>query len=116
MIIVNEKYGDGFKLDEYKGTFSLVACKQGKDGKEYPEWLIMQDKDRRPKQKENGDYMVRPVKVLLGNNRDEAIRNLTAVLNELQGHTGYQEPADLPPTNTRMSDYPGPDDDSGIPF
>ena len=28
----------------------------------------------------------------------------------------WDAPADLPPTNTRMSDYPGPDDDSGIPF
>ena len=30
--------------------------------------------------------------------------------------SGYQDPADLPPVAQRQGDFPGPDDDSGIPF
>lgn len=91
MIITNEKYGEGFKIDGYKGAISLAACKQGKDGKVYVEWAIMQGKDKEPRRKDNGDWMVRPTKVTIGNNREEAIANLREVLRRLT-YIGNSEP------------------------
>ena len=29
--MVNEKYGDGFKLDEYKGVYSISSVQKGGD-------------------------------------------------------------------------------------
>jgi hypothetical protein len=113
MIITNEKYGDGFKLDEYKGAYSLVACKQGKDGKVYPEWAIMQGKDKEPRTKDDGSYMVRPTKVTLGNSREEAIRNLREILAEL----GDEQPeAQYTGPSVAGGGFDGDAPDDDIPF
>lgn len=68
--MMNEKYGSGIGIEEYNGKFSLVSARKGSDGNYYSDWAFPQDKDRKPREK------AIPVKVPLGDSRDEAIATL----------------------------------------
>ena len=69
------EYG-GIDIDEYKGKYSLVSGRE-KDGVFYKDWAFPQDKDRRPRDK------AVPVKVDLGDGRDQAIKTLRHFLSAL---------------------------------
>ena len=75
--MVNEKYGDGFKLDEYKGVYSINSVQRGKDGKEYQRWAVIEIGADKRQQKI-------PLAVKLGD-KDMAVEALRAMLNELIG-------------------------------
>lgn len=80
IIITNEKYRRGFKLDAYGDIYSLVAAREYTDKsgetKEAMEWAFPQDKDRNPREK------AIPVKIELGT-KDQAIKHLRDVLEQL---------------------------------
>ena len=82
MIITDSKYKTGFKLEEYKGTFSIAACQQGKDGKEYVRWC-------HPQIMLNGAKSVSekslPIQIKLGSSRQAAIEALKEIIGELEG-------------------------------
>lgn len=109
----NQQYKRGFKIDDYKGEISLVACNEGKDGKIYSEWVIPQGTDRAPKQKQDGSYISLPLKIKLGDSVDAALdtlRQIAGALKEsIQGHTTGQRP----PVASQQSYAPIEDD---IPF
>ncbi len=75
--MTNEKYGDGFKLDEYKGVYSISSVQKGKDGKEYQRWATIEIGADKRQQKI-------PLAVKLGD-KDMAVEALRAMLNELIG-------------------------------
>ena len=75
--MVNEKYGDGFKLDEYKGVHSISSVQKGKDDKEYQRWCTIEIGADKRQQKI-------PLAVKLGD-KDMAVEALRAMLNELIG-------------------------------
>jgi hypothetical protein len=70
--IPHSEYGDGVILNEYNGTFSIVAAKKGKDGKPYMQWGFPQGKDRLPREKPL------PIKINLGD-RNAATATLKAL-------------------------------------
>lgn len=86
-IETNHKYKEGIKLDNYKGVWSLVCCREGNEGQLYPQWAFPQDKDRKPRPK------AIPIKVVLGSSKADAIINLKKLLFQLEGGTA---PAELP--------------------
>lgn len=91
--LTDQKWGRGFKLEEYNGVFSLTSCQQNKEtGTVYPEWVIPQDKDRKPRMKPDGAYRVIPVKVVLGSSKEEAIAVLDVLRVLLQGEQQQRPP------------------------
>ena len=80
--IESSRYGDYIEIDEYNGRVSLIMSNEGKDGKVYKNWAF-------PQKWENSQSVPAkkaiPIKVLLGNNRKEAIENLNKVIDYLQG-------------------------------
>ena len=104
IIITNEKYRRGFKLDAYGDIYSLVAAREYTDKsgetKEAMEWAFPQDKDRNPREK------AIPVKIELGT-RDEAIANLRRVLAELVAEPDGPE---------RLQDYGQPGKPGSYPI
>ncbi len=76
-IETNPKYHSGMQLDEYNGTISITSCREGKDGNVYFDWAFPQGRDRVPKEK------AIPVKVNIGNSRQEAIDNLLRLVEDL---------------------------------
>ena len=70
-IMTNEQYNSGIKVEEYNGTYSLVAAWMGKDGDVALKWGYI-EKDKKPGKK-------LPIKVELGD-RDQAIEVLQAAL------------------------------------
>ena len=110
----DEKWGRGFKLEEYNGVFSLTSCQKGKDDGIYPEWVFPQDKDRKPRMKDNGQYMVIPVKVVIGKSAEDAIAALQEMINILKGSPGTQSQRGQAAGQQRNE--PPPFDDSKIPF
>jgi len=81
------KYGEGLVLDEYKGSFSLVAARK-KNDEVYLEWCYPQVRDgsRKPIEKSL------PWKVTLGD-REKAIEALRFFLVQL----GASDPGDPAP-------------------
>jgi len=75
--MTNEKFRDGFKLDEYKGAYSISSVQMGKDEKEYPRWCKIELGKEKREQKI-------PLAVKLGD-KDMAVEALRAMLNELIG-------------------------------
>jgi len=98
--IKGDEYGRGVTLQEYKGTYSLVSSKEGKDGKVYSDWAFPQTRDRTHGEK------AWPVKVKLGNSSAEAVQMLRLILAELvttDAGKGKQQP-------------PQDDPDGDVPF
>ena len=45
------EYGDALDIQEYKGRWSIVKGRVGKDDKFYPTWVFPQNKQREPMEK-----------------------------------------------------------------
>ena len=104
---------NAFELNEYNGTYEIVSGNESDDGKFYIDWVIASKYDEGagggvPVQKADGKYMSTPVKVVLGN-REEAVKHLKWLLNELLGPDGESPPTPL------LSDN-GPPVSTDVPF
>ena len=113
--IKSSKWDDCLQLNEYGGKISLCAAREGKDGTVWKDWAFPQDKDRKPRAK------AIPVKVLLGNSKDEAIATLRALLAGLDGKITQspQQPAQndpYPDQSYADGNGPPPIDGDDIPF
>ena len=75
--IESSRFNECVQLNNYHGAISLVAAREGKDGKVYMQWCYPQFNDK-PLDKSL------PWKVPLGT-RDEAVTILKALLAELEG-------------------------------
>ncbi len=73
----NTQYGNGAVLDEYNGTYSLTSAKQNDKGI-WMEWAFPQDRDRQPREK------AIPVKVNIGENKQQAIETLRYFISILE--------------------------------
>jgi hypothetical protein len=65
----DSEYHEGVLLDQYNGTYSLIAAQKGKTGEIYLRWCFPQDKDRKPREKSV------PWQVRLGN-QEQALKTL----------------------------------------
>ncbi|HAR34678.1 MAG TPA: hypothetical protein DCR95_11525 [Desulfobacter sp.] len=83
--VTNEKYRRGFKVEEYKGEISIVACNEGKEGQIFPEWVSPQGSDRKPKKKDDGSYVMLPLKIKLGDSPESALDTLRQIAAVLKG-------------------------------
>lgn len=72
-------YGDGAFLEEYRGAWSLVSAKEGKNGETYKRWCFPQGQDRKPMAKGI------PWKVKLGDNKEDAVNCLKFFLQCMTG-------------------------------
>ncbi|MBS3809781.1 MAG: hypothetical protein KGY38_06485 [Desulfobacterales bacterium] len=79
-IQMGNKFNDVIRLDEYNGEISVVAAREIKDGKTYPQWVFPQDRDRKPRDK------AIPLKVTLGD-RETAARHLRYLADVLEAKT-----------------------------
>ena len=95
------KYNNGVSVEEYKGTYSLAAAYETRDGNVALRWAYP-DKDRKPAEK------AQPVKIVIGS-RDDAVELLRAVAAVIRGGEAYRPPV------TRHEPPPMPDE-SEIPF
>jgi hypothetical protein len=66
----DDRYNKGLLLQEYKGTYYLVAARGADDGKVYANWGFPQGKDRNPIDK------AVPWKIKLGDSQEEAFKIL----------------------------------------
>ncbi len=74
----NDKYGSGIELDEYNGTYSLVASRRADDGNVYKEWVFPSYK-KKPREKSC------PWKIPIGSSPAEAIETLQYFISLLSG-------------------------------
>jgi len=79
-IPLNDKFKNVILLDEYNGTVSIVAARESKDGKTFPQWVFPQDRERKPRDK------AIPLKVNLGD-RTTAARHLRYMADVLEAKT-----------------------------
>jgi hypothetical protein len=79
----NSEYGEGVELDEYKGTWSLVSARMGKDNKVYKEWVYPQARTEKGETNRPIDKCL-PWKIEIGKSKDEAVKFLEAVLQVLE--------------------------------
>ena len=82
---------NAMKLNEYNDTFEIISGNESDDGTFYPTWAIVSEYSEEagggiPKKKDNGKFMVLPVKVVLGE-REQAIANLNWLLTQLEAPT-----------------------------
>lgn len=69
----------GIKVENNDRGVSLIALRKGSDGKFYDQWATYQmGKDKHA----DKDW---PVKVIAGNNPDDAVTNLLSIIHELTG-------------------------------
>ena len=125
---VDQQYGNGFKISDYGGKYSLESAQKNKEGVVYTDWASPQGPGKQPKQKQDGNFLFIPVKVQLGQTLDEAINNVQMILSALQSEkqSGHQQPVGPGPANqqgqpaqyTEQGGNPsgGFDDSDGIPF
>lgn len=76
--IPGSKWGDGVFLEEYKGSYQLIAGRAGNEGTNYKRWAFPKTKDKKPTEK------AIPVSVNLGD-RSTAIGILKKMVAELEG-------------------------------
>ena len=90
-IETNEKYGDGFAIDEYQGEYFLTRVQRGQDGNLYQRWMkpfIRKDElSEKPM----------PWKIGLGN-KQQAIQRLEQLMMHIEGRQ-----------KQRDESYPGDD-------
>lgn len=108
--VPESKYGDGVFLEEYKGTYQLIAGNTGGDGTNYKKWAFPQNKDRKPTEK------AIPVSVNLGP-RHTAIDILKKMVAELEAvssdaRTLQEKAKSAVEQKSLLTD----EDDSDIPF
>jgi len=82
--VTNEKYNEGLALDEYNGTYSIISCQKAQDGKLWPKWMRMQ------LGKDKWSDKSSPIKVLVGATKEDAIANLTMIIEAIRCGTGAQ--------------------------
>jgi len=72
-------YGDGILVDEYNGSYSLVAARQKQDGKVWMEWVFPQKRDgsKTPMDKSF------PLKIKIGNSKEEAAARLRELAEKI---------------------------------
>ena len=79
---------DSIKLDEYKGKYSLCAVDNGQNETFYLKWCFLS-------KWENGAAVPgdrkMPMKIVLGDNKEQAISTLEILLAELQGKSDSSE-------------------------
>jgi hypothetical protein len=102
--MMGNKYNDVIQLDEYNEQISIVAARESKDGKVYPQWVFPQDKDRQPRDK------AIPLKVTLGD-RETAARRLRHLADVLDGGQAGSAPRPAAPQPQAVDD-----EDPSIPF
>ncbi len=95
-------------IDEYNGAYSLVAGREGKDGKAHMDWCFPQGMDREPKEK------AIPTKVKIGD-RNSAI----TIITELAKF--FELKIEEDPTKREYDDRPASEtdarfSDNAIPF
>jgi len=83
----NTEYGDGVKVDEYKGALSLVSARRGKDGEVFMDWVFPQKRDG---SKEPIDKCL-PWKVKLGDTPQKALEMLTFAAKIVKSHIKEEE-------------------------
>jgi hypothetical protein len=71
---------EAISLDEYNGTFSIVACQVGNDGKIYKKWGY--ESYRKDGKSVPGDK-IRPVAIRLGD-KENAVNVLHSLINALE--------------------------------
>ena len=96
--IRSSRYGDMVVLNEYNGTWSVAAGREGKDGKTYMDWAFPQDKDRQAKK------TAIPVKANLGE-LEGAIEIAEGIVDALKAQR----------KNDPVSEEPEPEIDQGPP-
>lgn len=73
----NEKYHEGFTIEEYNGIYSIASVQQGKDGKLYPRWCTVElGKDKKQQKL--------PLAVRLGD-KDMALQALEDMMIKIMG-------------------------------
>lgn len=79
--VADSKYNDGIFLEEYNGTWSLIAGQVGRDGNKYKRWVFPQGKDRQPAEKPM------PLKINLGDriSASSILKSLYWALNPKEG-------------------------------
>ena len=103
-IVTDQKYNSGFTIDEYNGKISIVNARQADDGRTWIEWCFPQK--RKDGENVPGDKAL-PWKILLGKNREEAIKTWETVRNMLRGENEGNDYNSVPVTD---------DKDNFIPF
>ena len=83
----DSKYNDGIEIDNYNGTWSLVAANEAKNGQIYKKWCFPQEIGTRdapggPKEK------CLPWKIFLGSSAEAAIKMLENIIYELRNQAG----------------------------
>lgn len=86
--IVNKN--NAFKFNEYNGTQELVSGNVSEDGKFWMDWAIASEYDSSeghsvPVKKDDNKYRNVPIKVILGDDREQAIENVKWLLGEIEG-------------------------------
>jgi len=91
---VDQQYGNGFKISDYGGKYSLESAQENKEGDVYTDWASPQGPGKQPKKKQDGNWLFIPVKVQLGHTLDEAINNVQIILSVLRSEkeSGQQHP------------------------
>ena len=81
-------YGDGILVDEYHGSYSLVAARQKNDGKVWMEWVFPQKRDgsKTPMDKSF------PLKIKLGDSKEAAANRLRELALMIEGSDGETVP------------------------
>jgi hypothetical protein len=104
IMVEGSKYGDAVVLDEYNGSYRLVAAqKSKKNGTVYQKWCFRQDYV----DGKNVPGKAIPVQISLGDEQS-AIKVLREVLRELSGGSSGQKQS-APAASS-------PADDEDIPF
>jgi len=101
--IPNNQYGDAVILEEYAGSYSLVAGNMNNEGKTFKRWAFPQTKNREPGKK------AIPVKVQLGDQHSAA-----EILREMADEIDGMGDAKMPEPN--HSQFDESDTDGDIPF
>ena len=92
---------NALKLGEYNGIFEIISGNESDDGTFYPVWAIVSEYSEKaggrvPRKKDNGKFMVLPVKIVLGG-RKQAIANLNWLLTQLEAPTVTEESSEEVP-------------------
>lgn len=107
-VVIEEKYGRGVVLDEYKGDISICSAQKGKkDDKLYLQWMYPQGSERKPIEKSL------PWKLTIGGSTEQAISTLEGFIVALKGDvTSAPEHEETQP-DTEKTDASDSDD---VPF
>ena len=75
----DDQYGKGIMLQEYNGTYSVIAAGKGQNDVIYKKWGFPSGKDKKP------ISQVLPWQVKLGDSKREALETLRYLMDQLNG-------------------------------